>query len=304
MPAIEAATAATSGSGSNCGRSHRPPLPPGVHVEDNIRMKENELPKSSPDPGWDARRYEQQYSFVWSLAAGLVDLLDPQPGERILDVGCGTGQLTGMIAASGADVTGMDRDETMIAQAREHYPSIHFVVADAAQFTLASLRAPGPFDALFSNAALHWMKPPERVAAAMAQALRPGSRLVVEFGGKDNIAAISNALTQALEERGHQGWRERYPWYFPGIGEYASLLEAQGFRVTSAAHFDRPTELKGENGMENWVLMFGPALLHLAPEAERPAIIRRVEELTRPALYRNGRWWADYRRLRIMAVRQ
>jgi trans-aconitate 2-methyltransferase len=272
-------------------------------VEDNIRMKHNEWPELSPNPGWDARRYEQQYSFVWSLAAGLVEILDPQPGERILDVGCGTGQLTEIIARSGADVTGMDRDETMIAQAREHFPSIRFVVADAAQFTLASLQASAPFDAIFSNAALHWMKPPERAAASMAQALRRGGRLVAEFGGQDNIAAISVALTQALEEHGHRDWRERYPWYFPGIGEYASLLEAQGFRVTSAAHFDRPTELKGENGMENWVQMFGTVFLQVASEKERHSIIRRVEELTRPVLYRNGRWWADYRRLRITAVR-
>ena len=276
--------------------------PPGVQVEDNIRMKQNESPGLSPNPGWDARRYEQQYSFVWSLAAGLVELLDPQPGERILDVGCGTGQLTEMIARSGAEVIGMDRDETMIAQAREHFPSIRFAVADAAQFSLASLQVSAPFDAIFSNAALHWMKPPERVVVSMAQALRRGGRLVAEFGGKGNIAAISDALTQALEERGYSDGRERYPWYFPSIGEYASLLEAQGFRVTSAAHFDRPTELKGENGLENWVQMFGMAFLQPAPEAERPAIIRRVEELTRPVLYRNGRWWADYRRLRIMAV--
>jgi len=267
-------------------------------------MTQDQSPESPQDLPWDARRYEQQYSFVWSLAAGLVDVLDPQPGERILDVGCGTGQLTELIARSGADVLGMDRDATMIAQAREHFPEIRFEVADAAHFSLASLQVSAPFDAIFSNAALHWMKPPEKVVSCMAQVLKPGGRLVAEFGGKDNISAIANALTTALDERGHREWRAIYPWYFPGIGEYASLLEAHGFRVTSAAHFDRPTELKGEGGMASWVQMFGPALLHLAPEAEQAAIIRRVEELTRPVLYRNGRWWADYRRLRIMAVRQ
>lgn len=267
-------------------------------------MTQEQPPNSPPELSWDARRYEQQYSFVWSLAAGLVELLDPQPGEHILDLGCGTGQLTEMIARSGAEVIGMDRDETMIAQAREHDPQIRFEVADAAHFTLASLQVEAPFDAIFSNAALHWMKPPEAVVACMAQALRPGGRLVAEFGGKDNIAAVSNALTTALDEGGHREWRAIYPWYFPSIGEYASLLEAHGFRVTSAAHFDRPTELKGENGMENWVQMFGQRFLHLAPEEGRPAILRRVEELARPTLYRNGRWWADYRRLRIMAVRQ
>jgi len=262
-------------------------------------MTQEPSPDSASASRWDADRYEERHSFVWNLAAGVIDLLKPQPGERILDLGCGTGQLTERIAQSGAEVVGIDRDAAMIARAKEHYPSLHFDVADATRFHFSA-----PFDAIFSNAALHWVKPPEMAVACMAQALKPGGRLVAEFGGKGNIEKIETALGRALDESGHREWRERYPWYYPSIGTYASLLEAHGFRVTSAALFDRPTELEGEDAMENWVRMFGQSFLQSLPEGEWPGIFRRVEELARPALYRDGRWWADYRRLRVLAVRE
>src|SRR5579884_1060982 len=135
------------------------------------------MPEKRAD--WDAGQYEAGFQFVWQYGAGLVDLLHPEPGERVLDVGCGTGQLTNDIASRGALVLGIDSSPDMIAQARINYPKLQFRLVDAASFSSEQA-----FDAVFSNAALHWMKPPEPVVAAMSAALRPGGRLVAEMGGK------------------------------------------------------------------------------------------------------------------------
>ncbi len=250
----------------------------------------------SPAPSrWDAARYGREYAFVWEYGAGVVELLNPRPGERILDLGCGTGQLTQRIAAAGAEVVGMDRDPAMIAAAQANYPGLTFVTGDATGFIFDQ-----PFDAIFSNAALHWIRPPEQAAASIARALRPGGRLVAELGGHGNIQHLAGALQQALAEIGASA---RNPWYFPGLGEYAALLEANGLAVVSAALFDRPTRLDGDAPIENWLRMFGGWAIDGVPEARRPALFRRVEELARPALYRDGAWWADYRRLRLAAIK-
>src|SRR5579885_1154012 len=142
---------------------------------------------------WDAGQYEAGFQFVWQYGTCLIDILNPQPGEGVLDVGCGTGQLTSQIAARGAAVLGIDSSPDMIAQARINYPKLAFRLVDAASF-----RAAAPFDAVFSNAALHWMKPAEPVVAAMAGALKPGGRFVAEMGGTGNITAVVDALEVVL----------------------------------------------------------------------------------------------------------
>jgi trans-aconitate methyltransferase len=245
---------------------------------------------------WDANLYERSHSFVWKHGAALLDLLAPQPGERILDLGCGTGHLTAQIAAAGASVVGIDSSPTMIEQARREYPLLHFEVADARSFAFAE-----PFDAVFSNAALHWVKPPEPVIACVRRALKPGGRFVAEFGGKGNVRAIAAALAEAARALGVTGPEDW--WYFPSIGEYASLLERDGLEVGQAALFDRPTALEGEQGMRRWVEMFGSAWLNAVPAARRDDFLRAVEERLRPALCRDGTWHADYRRLRVVARR-
>lgn len=241
---------------------------------------------------WDAELYEGRFSSVWNLGADLIALLDPQPGEEILDVGCGPGQLTERIAARGASVTGLDSAPAMVAQARINYPKLRFLLADATSFELAA-----PVDAVFSNAVLHWVNQPSLAIERIHAALRPGGRFVGEFGARNNTTAIMAAIHAELGEVGS-------PWYFPSAGAYATLLERQGFRVTHVFDFDRLTPLEGEHGLEDWLRMFCGFHLRGVPERERDGVIRRIAERARPALYRDGQWFADYRRLRFRAVKE
>jgi SAM-dependent methyltransferase len=228
---------------------------------------------------WDPGEYDFTHHYVTDYGRSLVDLLAPEASERILDLGCGTGHLTQQIADHGALVVGIDSSPEMIAQARQNYPKLRFELADA-----ASYRAPEPFDAVFSNAALHWIQPPEAVAGSIATALKPGGRLVAEFGGKGNIAAV---IAAARVNR----------WYFPSVGEYATLLEGHGLEVTSAVLFDRPTVVEGEAGLRDWLAMFFKPPL---PEET----ISRMEFVLRPKLFNSDAWTLDYRRLRIVAQRR
>jgi trans-aconitate methyltransferase len=248
------------------------------------------------DHSWDADLYDRKHAFVWQHGGALVELLAPRPGERILDLGCGTGHLTAQIGAAAAAVIGLDLAPAMIEQARGTYPQLRFEIGDARDFTFAE-----PFDAVFSNAALHWIREPERVIACVARALKPGGRFVAEFGGKGNVKAIAAALTQAAREAGLASWEP--PWYFPAVGEYASLLERNSLEVTMAMLFDRPTPLEGEDGMRQWVRMFAGDLLAAVPDGRRDELLQQVERQLRPVLYRDGKWHADYRRLRVVARR-
>jgi hypothetical protein len=148
---------------------------------------------------------------------------------------------------------------------------------------------------------LHWVKEPKRVVACVRAALKPGGRFVAEFGGRGNVRVIVAALTEAARAFGLGGWET--PWYFPALGEYAALLERHGLEVLGARLFDRPTALEGEAGMRHWVEMFAPDLLDRVPGGQREAFLRWVEGRLRPALDRDGTWYADYRRLRVMARR-
>jgi trans-aconitate methyltransferase len=250
------------------------------------------------DPKWNAALYDQRHSFVWKMAAGLVELLDPKPGERILDLGCGTGYLTARIADAGAIVTGIDRSPEMIAQARTTHPSIHFEVADARH-----LKFSNDFDAVFSNATLHWIKEPEPVVHSIDNALRRGGRFVAEFGGKGNIAALSRAI--------HKAWHNLdlpepvpSPWYYPSIPEYTGILEKHGFEATYAQIFDRPTPLEdGERGLHNWLEMFGGPFFDDLPEDVRTKLKSEIEALARYDLFHEHHWVIDYRRLRLAAHR-
>jgi trans-aconitate 2-methyltransferase len=247
---------------------------------------------------WDARLYDDRHAFVWRHGASLVELLAPQPGEKILDLGCGTGRLTEEIAKSGAVVSGLDASSEMIAEARRLYPAIRFDVGDARDFAVAA-----PLDAVFSNAVLHWIRPPEAVVRRVRQALRPGGRFVVELGGQGNCGQLIAALVTTLAEFGVG--RDVLPdWYYPSVAEYASLLEREGLETTTALLFDRPTPLEGADGLRNWVRMFAGSAIDAVGPQRREAFLARVEELARPTLFRDDGWFADYRRLRVVALRR
>ncbi len=247
-----------------------------------------------PHQIWDTDRYQNQHSFVWQYGAALVDLLNPQPGERILDLGCGTGELTYALAETGAIVSGIDADAAMIAVAQQQFPQLSFSMADARNFKLEQ-----PIEGIFSNAVLHWVKPPEQVVQSVANALKPGGKFVAEFGGKNNVQTILKAV-ETIRQRDNLN-----PWYFPSVGEYTHLLETYGLEVTFATLIDRPTPLNdGERGLENWLRMFGNELWAGLPIDQIETVIRRMEILLRPQMYDGSQWHADYRRLRLVAVRQ
>jgi trans-aconitate 2-methyltransferase len=250
-----------------------------------------------PENQWKSALYESKHSFVWQYGADCLELLSPQMGERILDLGCGTGQLTQEIAKRGAIAIGIDQAPTMISQAQKNYPNLQFEVADATNFHVEE-----PFDAVFSNATLHWIKEPERAIACIWQALKAGGRFVAEFGGKGNVNAIITAIHHALESADYPVKPGYNPWYFPSIGEYATVLEKQGFSVTYATLFERPTPLEeGEKGLQNWIEMFANSLLQQIPENKRQDIIQDIENQLRLELYQDGTWFVDYKRIRVIA---
>jgi SAM-dependent methyltransferase len=247
---------------------------------------------------WDAGLYDDRHSFVWKLAAGVLELLGAKPGERILDLGCGTGHLTAKIAETGAHAVGVDRSPEMIRRAKERYSSLQFEVMDAREIALD-----GSFDAIFSNATLHWIKEPERVISGIKKSLRPGGRFVAEFGGKGNTGELLKAVPHAWAKLGLAG-PAPHPWYYPSLAEYAGLLEQHGFEVTHATLFDRPTPLDdGDRGLRNWLEMFGGTFVEGLPEATRERLLVEIERELQPKLFRDNHWVMDYRRLRVAANR-
>jgi trans-aconitate methyltransferase len=186
----------------------------------------------------------------------------------------------------------------MIAEARQRFPNLHLVVMDATAMNFAA-----PFDAIFSNAALHWIKPPQAAAARMFAALKPGGRLVVEFGGSGNVQKALEAAAQAGREIGVNVDAHLYINYFPSIGEYAMLLQQAGFEVAMAELFDRPTPLQGDAGLRNWIHMFRSDVLQALPADKIEPFFLAMERIARPVLFTNRGWSADYRRLRIVAHR-
>lgn len=250
------------------------------------------------DSKWDPALYDEKHSFVWKMAAGLLELLAPKPAERILDVGCGTGHLTAKIAAAGAQVTGIDLSPEMIAQARLAHPSIHFEVADA-----RTLKYVNDFDAVFSNATLHWITNPEPAVASISEALRRGGRFVAEFGGRGNVAGLVSAFRHAWQTL-RLSQPLPTPWYYPSISEYASLLEKHHMEVTYAALFERPTPLEdGDRGLRNWLDMFAGPLLGDLPDDLREELKHEIESEARYTLFHADHWVMDYRRLRVVAHR-
>ncbi len=247
-----------------------------------------------PRQSWQAGRYARTARFVSDLGAPLVDLLDPRPGERVLDLGCGDGVLAAEIAARGARVLALDASPDMVAAARARGVDARLGDGEALGFG-------GGFDAVFSNAALHWMRRPEAVVDGIWRALDPGGRFVAEFGGAGNIAAVAEALDAALSRHGVDV-AAIWPWYFPTEDAYRALLEARGFRVERIGLHPRPTPLPGP--VEDWLDTFAESFLAALPEAERPALKAEVARALRPRLLdADGCWVLDYVRLRLRAWR-
>ncbi|MBW8683963.1 methyltransferase domain-containing protein [Chitinophaga rhizophila] len=243
---------------------------------------------------WNADLYREKHAFVFDYGNSLIEWLQPAAGETILDLGCGTGELTAQIAEKGAKVTGIDSAASMIESAQQHFPGVDFRVADATAFSLEE-----KFDAVFSNATLHWVRQQEKALDRIYNHLKPGGRFVLEMGGKGNVDDITGALEKAMQNRGYQ---YKPFWYFPSVGEYTSLLEEYGFRVNQVHYFDRDTELADpENGIVQWLQMFGSHFLEQVPEEDRQPILQEAQESLRATNFRDGKWYTKYVRLRVKA---
>jgi len=257
--------------------------------------------KTSPEnTDWNASLYDDKHAFVFKYGEDLVNLLKPQAGERILDLGCGTGYLTSVIASSGASVVGIDNSLEMVTKAKTEYPQIDFQVQSA-----TNLHFDENFDAVFSNAVLHWIQEKEKVVELVYKYLKKNGRFVFEMGGKHNVDKIIKALHKSLFKHGYVQNTDIPLWYFPSIGEYASLLESKGFRVTFAMHYDRETKLSDDkNGIKDWLKMFAGAYLNGISETDKEAIVNDTQAILEPTNCRNGSWFADYKRLRMVALKQ
>ena len=240
---------------------------------------------------WSADTYAKHARFVSDLAGDVLAWLAPKSAEHILDLGCGDGALTEILAESGAEVIGIDSGEDMVKAARMR--GLDARLADAERLTFDH-----EFDAVFSNAALHWMTNPRLVLQSVARALKPNGRFVAEFGGHGNVAAIITAMRAAGTYRGGN-IALAGPWFFPTAEEYRALLEESGFRVKRIGLYPRPTPLK--TGMKAWLMVFrGPFFEQFG--GDRDEVLEEVEQLLKPVLCdQNGHWTADYVRLRVEA---
>ncbi|MFK7923844.1 MAG: trans-aconitate 2-methyltransferase [Bacteroidia bacterium] len=247
---------------------------------------------------WNSQLYDGSHSFVSKFGEGIFSYLQARSGERILDLGCGTGDLTLKIQEAGADVLGVDDSAEMIVQAKAKYPTVDFAVADGRTLGFVS-----EFDAIFSNAVLHWIPEFETVIEQMHLALKPGGRIVLEFGGKANVGQMVAALQRQLAEHGYKENGKIDFWFFPSIGEYATALEQGGFRVVHAEHFDRPTPLVGPDGMKDWFRMFADKFFSGVPQGEREKILNATQESLKATHLTETGWQADYKRIRIIATK-
>ena len=248
---------------------------------------------------WDAKLYNTKHDFVFHYGSSLIELLKPKANELILDLGCGAGQLTEEIAKSGAKVMGMDASESMIESASNNFPELEFRIANAESFDFAE-----KFDAIFSNATLHWVKNYKAAATNMFQHLNENGRLIIEFGGKGNVQKIEQTLKAILKEKNYLKQANIDLWFFPSIAEYSNILEKTGFEVRLAELYDRPTKLADEKtGIIDWISMFGKTFFEGIPENDAEIIKNEVQNRLKPELLKENTWYADYRRLRIIAYK-
>ncbi len=243
---------------------------------------------------WNPASYAKNARFVSDLGAPLLQMLDAKPGEMILDLGCGDGALTEKIAAAGCTVYGVDSSHAQLQAARAR--NLPVVVMDGQRLALKRR-----FDAVFTNAALHWMKQAEKVVEGVVSSLKPGGRFVGEFGGKGNVETIRQALHNTLRKRGIDPWSVD-PWYYASPEEYTQLLNRYGFAIDYIELIPRPTKLPGD--ILGWLEVFAQPFTTAVAESERRNLLAEVRQQLQPKLRKpDGSWYADYVRLRFKAVR-
>lgn len=255
-----------------------------MFLERKLRMK------------WNPELYEEKHHFVPEYGRGLLAYLPEQTDLSILDLGCGTGLLTRILAEKGHRVVGIDNSAEMIGKARALYPHISFETFDALDLPWSNR-----FDVVFSNAVFHWIREPRLLLQNVWKTLKPGGRLICEFGAAGNVGRIRRAMEEAMERR---GFTYENPFFFPSEQEYRSLLGDEGFMIEHCAIFDRPTPLNdGAEGMRHWIRQFFAGELRRLEEREQAELLDEMDASLKEELWDGAQWVADYRRLRVSAVK-
>lgn len=247
---------------------------------------------------WDSEKYSSGFSFVHTYGEDVTKLIDTSKAETVVDLGCGNGEIAHSLTEKGFSVIGIDSSKEMIERAKQNYPDIEFICSDATCFDLAE-----PVDVIFSNAVFHWIDKDKQsdMLKCVYKSLKQNGQFVFEMGGFGNNQLIHSALSESFAKAGYEYIN---PFYFPTIGEYSALLEKEGFKVIYANLFDRPTVLKGDNGMFDWINMFVKNPFNKISEDERAVIIQDAVKLLYDKFYKNGIWYADYVRLRMKAIKE
>lgn len=247
---------------------------------------------------WNAENYASGFSFVYKYGGDVLNLIEGENVRDVIDLGCGTGALTQSLSEKGYNVVGIDSSEDMLERARANYPGIKFLSADAVNFSIDS-----PVDAVFSNAVLHWINASLQpsMMKCVYDSLREGGQFVFEMGGYGCCKMIHDALSESF---GKLGYEYVMPFFFPTIGGYSAMLESAGFTVRYAVLFDRPTELKGDDGVIDWIKMFVKRPFEAVKDEDCGKILKGTAEGLRDKLFHGGKWYADYVRLRMRAVKE
>lgn len=243
---------------------------------------------------WDATEYYAKHDFVFKYGESLLSLMPAAPG-KVLDIGCGTGELSQELAEAGFDVVGVDQSEAMLEKAIAHFPAVEFELGDILNYA----GKPAQYDALFSNACFHWIRAQDRLANVMHRLLKPNGILVAEFGGVGNIQTIADGFKTELAKFGID---YQSPFYFPSVSEYRDLLTRHGFQQVDLEAYDRPTPLKdGRAGLRNWVAQFFASDLEQLSPDQQNDLFDHLDEALEEKLWHGDHWEADYRRLRVRA---
>ena len=252
---------------------------------------------------WDADLYDEKHHFISQYGLKSVNALAAKEGEEILDIGCGTGDLTYSIRKTGATVLGIDSSQEMIERAKEKYPDIPFQVKDVLELS-EEKKGMEKYDAVFSNAVLHWVKDAGLALSQIHAVLKPGGRFVAEFGAEGNVETILSTAKKVLAEYGHFPQSKKTTWFFPSVEKYRAMLSDKGFNTHMIRSVDRRTPLDdGKRGLANWMEMFCDFLFAGLTAEKKEEIFKEIESRLKESLFANGKWHADYVRLQLFATK-